>query len=381
MSEQSGQDPSQHPHKHVELKTFSEVDAGLEAFINEPQLANMAALFDDRELPATPYEKLGRLRQIAVEHWDSRKEKTRQQVDWAKANLAEEGSEAWDVIFEAADQLGLIESTVPTEKNPNWLIIPGGANKAPLHRLTYGLESVDSFGQLVYLGAGRNISDLEKENAAEYAPGAETEYDLGCGAFETLLGAEQMDEFTFEYEGNTWTKRVYEFERDGELRQGFVFGAPQKIDGERGANTHDMLRLFGEQAGMAEDPKQSVVIATNAFYSKFKDITAAQELTLAYGTPVETIGCSADYTGVKRLPSQLLQETKSAIDAAVALQDALTERVWNEYIANSETNDQILATGSELDYEDFRDGLQRMYDRYGIDEVIKYPPRYDGRPH
>jgi hypothetical protein len=50
---------------------------------------------------------------------------------------------------------------------------------------------------------------------------------------------------------------------------------------------------------------------------------AQQKLTLKYGTSVETIGHSSDYSGAKRKPSQLLQETKSAIDAAVRLQEAI----------------------------------------------------------
>jgi hypothetical protein len=41
------------------------------------------------------------------------------------------------------------------------------------------------------------------------------------------------------------------------------------------------------------------------------------------GATVETIGHSAEYTGVKRKPTQLLQEIKSPIDASKSLQDAI----------------------------------------------------------
>ncbi len=62
---------------------------------------------------------------------------------------------------------------------------------------------------------------------------------------------------------------------------------------------------------------------TTGFYTQGQGIPAVQELTLPYGTHVETIGHDAAYSGMVRKPSQLLQETKAAIDAAVRLQQKL----------------------------------------------------------
>ena len=85
----------------------------------------------------------------------------------------------------------------------------GGANKAPLDRLRYGLSVVDDFDQVVYLGSSRPVSDAEREKAADYAPDAQTEFDLGCGAFEKLLGAKVVDEISIEKDGDTWGMRLY----------------------------------------------------------------------------------------------------------------------------------------------------------------------------
>lgn len=302
----------------------------LEAFINNPGLAEMARLFGAEELPEDPKEKLLALQKLAAEHWDFRKGAERQAVDWNDELLDQEGSEQWNIIFEAADKLDLVKDTDPHNKRPNSLVILGGANRAPLDRLRYGLEHVDDFEQVVYLGSTRPVSDVEREKAADYAPDAKTEFDLGCGAFEALLGAKKVDEIIEHRNGDIWGMRLYEFERGGETKHGFVLSTPYEIgQGKRRATTYDNYRFFADRAELAKDPDHSVVAVTTGFYSAGQHMPGVQELTLKYGTDVETIGHSAEYSGVKRKPSQLLQETKAGIDAAVRLQQALeaTEQV------------------------------------------------------
>jgi hypothetical protein len=96
-------------------------------------------------------------------------------------------------------------------------------------------------------------------------------------------------------------------------------------DKTRRANTQDNYRFFADRAELSENPGATVVADTNAFYTPGQHLAAVQELTLPYGVRVETVGPSADYTGVKRQPSQLLQENKSAVDAAVRLERAIAE--------------------------------------------------------
>ena len=235
----------------------------------------------------------------------------------------------WNTIFAAADKLGLVQDTDPQNKRPNSLVILGGANKAPLDRLRYGLEHVDDFVQLAYLGSTRPVSDAEREKAKDYAPNAQTEFDLGCGAFEKLVGAKMVDEINEVRNGDVWGMRLYEFERNGEIKHGFVLSTPQQI-GERRATTYDNYKFFADRAELAQDPDHTVVAVTTGFYTAGQHLPGVQELTLEYGTTVETIGHSAEYSGVTRKPSQLLQETKAAIDAAVRLQDALAQHKSNK---------------------------------------------------
>ena len=294
----------------------------LDAFVSNPGLAEMATLFGVEELPKDPIEKLLALQRVAAEHWDFRKGAERQAVDWNDELLDQEGSEQWNTIFGAAEKLGLVQDTVPQNKKPNSLVILGGANKAPLDRLRYGLEHVEDFEHVVYLGSTRPVSDAERGKAKDYAPNAQTEAELGYGAFETLLGARMVDEISEVRHGDVWGMRLYEFEHNGETRHGFVLSTPQQI-GARRATTYDNYKFFADRAELAENPDHSVVSVTTGFYTAGQHLPGVQELTLGYGTTVETIGHSAKYSGVTRKPSQLLQETKAAIDAAVRLQEAI----------------------------------------------------------
>ena len=297
----------------------------LESFANNPGLEELASLFGTESLPEGTSERIAVLQELAGQHWDFRKGAERQAVDWSESGEIEEGSEQWNTVFNSAEKLGLVQDTEPKNKNPDFLVILGGANKAPLDRLRYGLSVVDDFDQVVYLGSSRVVSDAEREKAQDYAPDAKTEFDLGSGAFETLLGARLVDEITVERDGDTWGMRMYEFEVDGKPKTGFVLSTPQTIHGNR-ATTYDNYKFFADRAELADNPNKTVVAVTTGFYTSGQHLPAVQELTLPFGAEVETVGHSAEYTGVKRQASQLLQEAKAAIDASVRLDQAITSK-------------------------------------------------------
>ncbi|MGD0284394.1 MAG: hypothetical protein ABSB12_02275 [Candidatus Saccharimonadales bacterium] len=300
----------------------------LETFVSNPGLVELANLFGVDVLPGTTTEKLSALQEIASQHWDFRKGAERQAVDWNDELLDKEGTEQWNVVFAAADKLGLVQSSKPVNKHPKTLAILGGANKSPLDRLKYGLSVVDDFDQLVYLGSSRAITDAERPKIADYAPNAKTEFDLGCRAFEELLSAKIVDEINIQRDGDTWGMRLYEFDVDGVKKHGFALSTPFEIgegENKRRANTYDNYRFFADRAELSQDPDHTVVSITNAFYTAGQHLPAVQELTLPYGVKVETVGYDAQYNGVVRKPSQLLQETKAAIDAAVRLDKAISE--------------------------------------------------------
>ncbi|HKR81497.1 MAG TPA: hypothetical protein VJR27_00660 [Candidatus Saccharimonadales bacterium] len=295
--------------------------AELNKFASNEGLDDLANLYST-ELPQDTHDKLATLQELGVANWDFRKGAERQATNWDNAQLGEAGSPVWNAVFAGANKLGLVESGELQNKNPKYLAILGGANKAPLDRLRFGLESVDNFEHVVYLGSSRPVSDVEREKAKDYAPNAQTEYDLGSGAFETVLGGRLVDEFTEVRGDDTWGTRVYEFEHNGQTKTGFVLSTPTTIAGRR-ATTYDNYKFFADRAELADDPDATVAAITTGFYSQGQHFPAIQELTLPHGTQVETIGHNAEYSGVQRKPSQLLQETKSAVDAAVRLEQAI----------------------------------------------------------
>jgi hypothetical protein len=274
--------------------------------------------YEDEDIP----HRLRILQEIGQKYWDFRNGAERQAVDFNDEALDDPDSKQGIAIFEAARSLGMVESSRPSI-DADYLVILGGANKAPYDRLKYGLEVTQGyFGHAVYLGSTRPVSDAEREKAKDYAPNARTEFDLGCGAFETLLDAHMVDEVTEVRDGDTWGMRLYEYEHNGETKSGFVLSTPQTI-GARRATTYDNYKFFADRAELAKNPDTKVVAVTTGFYVPAQHLPAVQELTLPYGTQVETIGHDAAYSGVTRKASQLLQETKAAIDAAVRLQNEL----------------------------------------------------------
>lgn len=308
-----------------EMLGYEAADNQLWHFANHIGLTILADLYGNNNLADSISRRLGALQEIAEAHWDFRKGAERQTVDWNEELIDQKGSAEWEAIFRAGWALGLVSDTKPENKTPNSLVVLGGANRAPLDRLRYGLESVDDFGQVVYLGSTRPTSDIEREKAADYAPNAQTEFELGCGALETRLGATVLDDISIERDGDTWGMRLYEFpwESDsGSYKTGFALSTPQYI-GEHRANTYDNYRFFADRAELADDPEHSIVAVTTGFYTAGQHFPGVQELVLPYGVELETIGHSAEYSGVDRKASQLLMETKAAVDAAVRLNNLL----------------------------------------------------------
>lgn len=220
--------------------------------------------------------------------------------------------------------LGQVESTRPVNKRPKYLVLPAGFGVTNELRGKYGESVIEDCEHVVFLASARPVGDKEREEAG--APEAQDEFDLCCAYFEGKEGAYTANEFSQYRKGELWRTKVYEYTQEGKTRTGWVLSTPRQIDGHR-ATTDDNFRFFGDQAGLADDPEASVVIATNSLYVPFQHLTAVKELTLKHGVDVETVGYSADeYAAikpVKRLASQIEQEAKAAVDAAVRLNDEL----------------------------------------------------------
>lgn len=297
----------------------------LETFTFNIGLDELSRLYGIEDLPTDTEERLHALQKIAEEHWDYRRGAERQAVDWegGEDSLSNPDSEQWATVFSATDKLGLVESSRPNNPNPDVLVVLGGANKAPLDRTRYALESVDSYGQIVAIGTTRPVGEAEKPNVEDYAEGAETEFDLMCGALVHELNATQDgDDIVDNRNGDEWRVRVYKYLDGEEEKTAFVLGTPHMIHRQNAtenatrATTYDNYDFLARALELDKNPNTSIVSVTTAFYTAGQHLPGVQELVANYGVELETIGHDAEYSGKNRTPKQLLMETKAAIDAA-----------------------------------------------------------------
>lgn len=314
---------NEHVHHYEQHPGREKAEEALTAFVYNPGLDAFVALHDGPQLPLGQDERLGRMREFAANTLDHRKGQERQATD-KDPLLDHEGSPQWRAAFRAGDMLGQVESTRPANTHPKYLVLPAGYGITNTLRGMYGESVIEDCEHVVFLASARAVGDKEREEAG--APEAQDEFDLCCAYFEGKDDARVVHEFNQFRNGEMWRTKMYEYTQNGKTRTGWVQSTPRQVDGHR-ATTDDNFHFFGEQAELADDPEASVVIATNSLYAPFQHLVALKELTLKYGVDIETVGYSADeYSSIKpvtRLPSQLEQEAKAAVDAAVRLDEAL----------------------------------------------------------
>ena len=127
----------------------------------------------------------------AIKQLDPRFQGGRDLVRWQ----LEQDQTQWDeetkrVILDVAASMRMTEGETPLVGQYDAVIVLGGARQANLDRARYAVESVHkeraSFGHLIVAGSTRKLNETEQSNTENYAPGAETEYDLCVGAARTI---------------------------------------------------------------------------------------------------------------------------------------------------------------------------------------------------
>lgn len=127
----------------------------------------------------------------AMAQLDPRYQGGRELVRWQlEADQTEWDEETKGVIMRAAESMRMLEPETPLQGNFDVVIALGGARQANLDRTRYAVEAAKEgkvdFKYLVVAGSSRELNEAEQENAANYAPGAKTEFDLCVGATSTV---------------------------------------------------------------------------------------------------------------------------------------------------------------------------------------------------
>lgn len=295
----------------------------IESFVNNEGLKSIASEFDPEFAKIEDEdEKLDKLQKIAADNWDFRKGRERQEVV-ETIDIDNPDSSIYHRINEGAVNMGMVGSSKPKSEYYDLIAIPGGANNSPYNRMRYALEQGVDYDMLVFLGSERAINDVEKAKVAHYAEDAESEFDLGTGAISKLLGEEVKDDDVFHVRDKAWRVAYFEHKNPEDSRSAFVISAPARVGAKRAntGDTYDFMRLLArDDLG----PGKKVLLSTNAHFRPFQHFDAVRELTLKTGSEVETIAFEAGYNDMaEKKPSEILQETKSAIDAAAKLRQAI----------------------------------------------------------
>lgn len=208
----------------------------------------------------------------------------------------------------------------------------GGANQSNLLRVRHAKRQFErgvTSPYLLLLGSGRQLKDAEKQSTANYASGAETEFDLLCGALETEFEVKDYDEKIFDTDGRVIDPQSGEASspdvgkaRYYKLPNGttaLAVSAP-KVEGDMRANTPDTYHFVS--AIMGKDrfrEMESMLVVSTDLYVPFQHADAMRLLAIPEGLKVETIG----YGGVNRPPQAYASEINAAINKAHQLDETL----------------------------------------------------------
>lgn len=98
--------------------------------------------------------------------------------------------DAVEITMDTARTYQMLEDQTPLRGMFAAAVVLGGARQSNLERTRHGATAIASgkavVGELVGAGIPRRLPEAEQENTANYAPGAENEFDLIAGAVRTV---------------------------------------------------------------------------------------------------------------------------------------------------------------------------------------------------
>lgn len=95
-----------------------------------------------------------------------------------------------DATMNLAGHIGMCRGETPLTGAHDIIIALGGARRSPLHRACYAAQAIidnrASTNLIAVAGSNRQLAESEKTVVQDFAPNAETEYDLCVGAMKKL---------------------------------------------------------------------------------------------------------------------------------------------------------------------------------------------------
>lgn len=313
--------------------SVSETLNKIKAWISTPELKELICSFGgEYESNITLSEQINRLLEFS-DIWDFRNKQKKvpgssENARWtiADSQLSEKQK---SLTLKAARKLGLIECTIPSQKEYDYILVLGGARMSCLFRMQYAKEICDQYGviakSIVGLAGMRKIMDSERSATDTYALDAKTEFDLMESALKKVFGSleiTEQQEHIVKNSNESWALKRYSYDIPV-----ILLAAPSGEPQKRRANTADTFAFFKERLNIEKGKR--MLLVTSQIYVPYQQLEAIRMLGFPYGYALETIGFPNDWSmGLQGLqkPENYLQEIRSVLQAMERLA---------EYIAHS----------------------------------------------
>ena len=252
--------------------------------------------------------------------WDFRHGKERWDAAELEADVATKTA-----VMDAAAELGLVGTSIPSLAPADAVIILGGGFLTPLYRSRHAAAAAEALGcsRIISLGTGRPLAgEREVALSAEYAPGASTEFDLMEAAARSAFGLSEPASVEQGVAPGSGEEQHRAWQHSLILGDGItleVLRAPS-TDPSRRANTRDTYRFLIERLDLGVSPR--VAIATTSIFVPFQHFDALNILGEITTANVETTGFDVMTGPNPATPSNLLQEVRSGIFSAMVALEA-----------------------------------------------------------
>lgn len=293
----------------------------LQTWLSKPELEALVKGFG-RKIPSSLgiEERIEWLVNFS-EIWDYRRRQTMANSESAEErarwlvrdnNLSEEQIE---LTMKAAETLGLIGSSIPTQQNYDYILVLGGARMSCLFRMKYAGELCRCGGIKVEKIAGltgfRTVLESEREAANIYAPKAITEFDLMRAALTKVFNPILIDskQEVLQDTNSSWAVEEYKGERTFSL-----IAAPSTEPEYRRANTSDTFIFWQNQERIGR--RKRILLITSQIYVPYQQMEAIRVLGIPYEHELETVGFPREWSnGMQGLqkPENYLQEIRSTL--------------------------------------------------------------------
>jgi hypothetical protein len=239
------------------------------------------------------------------------------------------------LVVELASTLGLVENHPPNHSEVDFLLILGGARLSNLLRPRYASELIAAGlakpSHIVLLGGSRAVMDGERDATDSYAPGASTEFDLLTTAAAVEFGFDpevREEQIHRDAQNANASWQIWDVPAAATAIGATVIAveAPSPEPDARRANTADSYAFFADRFRL--QPGARCLLVTSQIYVAYQHLEGVRSLALPFELELETVGFPADWEAElqgMQGPVNYLQETRSTIQAARRLDDALND--------------------------------------------------------